>query len=215
MRGSGISAYREQKPDTEALVREHADLVRRIALHLTARLPNSVQTDDLIQAGMIGLLEAAQKFEPDRGASFTTYAGIRIRGAMVDEVRRGDWAPRSVHKNARRISRAIAELEKRNGQSADDGEVAASLGIDLAEYHRMLNDSASARLFSFEALQEDDTWHAVSAHGETHKVAEAVELRQRVAAAISELPEREQLVLNLYYDECLNLKEIGAVLSVS
>lgn len=215
MTAEGISAYQEAASDTETLVREHADLVKRIALHLAARMPSSVQADDLVQAGMIGLLEAAQKFQPDRGASFATYAGIRIRGAMVDEVRRGDWAPRSVHKNARRITQAIAEVESREGKEAADGEVAANLGVDLPEYHRMLNDSANARLFSFDALQEDDNWAAVSTHGETHRVAEALELRALVAEAIAELPEREQLVLSLYYDECLNLKEIGAVLSVS
>lgn len=215
MTPNGISAYQSTACDSEQLVREHADLVKRIALHLAARMPSSVQADDLIQAGMIGLLEAAQKYQPDRGASFATYAGIRIRGAMVDEVRRGDWAPRSVHKNARRITQAIAAVESASGKEALDSEVAENLGVELPEYYRMLNDSASARLFSFDALQEDDNWAAVSTHGETHRVAEALELRALVAHAIAELPEREQLVLNLYYDECLNLKEIGAVLSVS
>ncbi|MFK7915736.1 MAG: RNA polymerase sigma factor FliA [Pseudomonadales bacterium] len=215
MNPSGISAYQASVQDPEALVREHADLVKRIALHLRARMPSSVQADDLIQAGMIGLLEAAQKYQPDRGASFTTYAGIRIRGAMVDEVRRGDWAPRSVHKNARRISKAIAAVESQSGQEAHDSEVAANLGIELPEYYRMLNDSASARLFSFETIEEDDNWSIASTHGETQRIAEALELRALVASAIAELPEREQLILNLYYDECLNLKEIGAVLSVS
>lgn len=215
MKGRGISAYQHCADDSEALVKEHADLVRRIALHLSARLPSSVQTDDLMQAGMIGLLEAARNFKADRGASFSTYAGIRIRGAMVDEVRRGDWAPRSVHRNARQISGAIAQLESRLGREAEDAEIAEQLGVDLPEYHRMLGDTATARLFSFDALQDEDSWDPVSAGSDTARAAEDLELRQRVADAISKLPERDQLVLNLYYDECLNLKEIGAVLSVS
>ncbi|MEM1435621.1 MAG: RNA polymerase sigma factor FliA [Pseudomonadota bacterium] len=215
MKGQGISAYQHCAADTDALVREHADLVRRIALHLSARLPSSVQTDDLVQAGMIGLLEAARNFQSDSGASFSTYAGIRIRGAMVDEVRRGDWAPRSVHRHARQISEAISRLEAQLGREAEDAEVASALGVELSEYQRMLDDAATARLFSFDALQDEDNWDPVSANSDTLRAAEDLELRQRVARAIEALPERDQLVLNLYYEECLNLKEIGAVLSVS
>ncbi len=215
MKGQGISAYQHCAQDTDALVLEHADLVRRIALHLSAKLPSSVQTDDLVQAGMIGLLEAARNFKADRGASFATYAGIRIRGAMVDEVRRGDWAPRSVHRHARRIAEAISQLEAQLGREAEDAEVAGALGVELKDYQRMLDDAATARLFSFDALQDEDNWDPVSANSDTQRAAEDLELRQRVARAIEALPERDQLVLNLYYEECLNLKEIGAVLSVS
>lgn len=129
------------------LVEQHAPLVKKIALHLMARLPDSVQLDDLVQAGMVGLLEAAAKYQSDRGASFETYAGIRIRGAIVDEIRKGDWVPRSVHRNARRVSAAIKAVEDREGREAQDQEVAQELGMSLSEYHSCLSDASSGRLF--------------------------------------------------------------------
>src|SRR5687768_1392679 len=131
-------------------VEQYAYLVKRIALHMIARLPASVQLDDLMQAGMIGLLEAAQKFDGSKGASFETYAGIRIRGAIVDEMRRGDWVPRSVHRNARRVSQAIAHVEARLGRDATDTQIAEELGVSLDEYFLMLQDSSGSRLFSYE-----------------------------------------------------------------
>lgn len=208
-----------QKHDYATLVREHATLVKRIAHHLLGRLPDSVQLDDLIQSGMIGLIEAARKYDGGKGASFETYAGIRIRGAMLDEIRRGDWAPRSVHRNARRISSAIRQVESEKGRDAEDSEVAAVLGISQDEYHSILQDSASCRLFSFEEVLEKsesgfDVFDDEGLPGPQDGV-ERDSFQQQLAAAIKTLPEREQLVLALYYDEELNLKEIGAVLGVS
>ena len=136
------------------LVEEHAPLVKKIALHLMARLPASVQLEDLMQAGMIGLLEAAQRYSSGKGATFETYAGIRIRGAMVDEIRKGDWVPRSVHRNARKISAAIKSVEDRTGREAQDAEVAEELGMALPEYHASLADANSGRLFSLDELNE-------------------------------------------------------------
>lgn len=127
-------------------VEEYAPLVKRIAFHMMMRMPSSVQVDDLIQAGMIGLMEAAQKYDASRGASFETYAGIRIRGAIVDDMRRGDWAPRSVHRNARKISKAIAAVEARTGREAFDYQVAEELGVDINEYFTMLQDANGSRL---------------------------------------------------------------------
>ena len=125
MNHSSCLAYAEvQKSKVDERVREHATLVKRIAHHLMGRLPDSVQLNDLIQAGMLGLLEAARKYDGEKGASFETYAGIRIRGAMLDEIRRGDWAPRSVHRNTRRISEAIQQIESEKGRDAEDSEVA-------------------------------------------------------------------------------------------
>lgn len=208
-------AYRQPMDELERLVREHAPLVRRIAAHLLARLPDSVLLDDLIQSGMIGLLEAARSFDPNRGATFATYAGIRIRGAIIDEIRRGDWAPRSVHKAAREISQAISQLEAQLGREPVDAEVAATLELSLTDYHRALQDVADTRLYSLEALEGDDAGPLGDARDQTLQRVESAEVRERVAEAIAELPEREQLVLNLYYVELLNLKEIGAVLEVS
>ena len=136
--------------DSNKLVVQHEPLVKRIAYHLMSRLPASVQADDLIQAGMIGLIEASRKFDPDQGASFETYAGIRIRGAMLDEIRRTDWTPRSVHRKAREVAEAVRKIENEKGRDARDVEVAEMMGLPLDEYHKILQDSTGCRIFSFE-----------------------------------------------------------------
>ncbi|MEQ3692717.1 MAG: RNA polymerase sigma factor FliA [Alcanivorax sp.] len=207
-----------QNTNFDDLVREHGALVKRIAHHMMGRLPDSVQVDDLIQAGMIGLLEAARKYDGGKGASFETYAGIRIRGAMLDEIRKGDWAPRSVHRNSRRISNAIKQVESEKGRDAEDAEVAACLGVSQEEYHSILKDSAGCRLFSYEeAVEKSESGYDMFEESSPSPVAgiERDAFQKHLAEAISHLPEREQLVLALYYDEELNLKEIGAVLGVS
>ncbi len=142
--------------DQTALIERHALLVKRIGLHLMTRLPSSVQLDDLLQAGMIGLLDAARNYDGSKGASFETYAGIRIRGAMIDEIRRGDWVPRSVHRNTRRISEAIDIVEQQHGRDAKDSEVARELGVSLDEYHSMLNEAACGRVVGIEDLGVSD-----------------------------------------------------------
>lgn len=203
-----------------ARIEEFAPLVKRIAYHMMMRMPASVQVDDLIQAGMIGLIEAAQKYDASKGASFETYAGIRIRGSIVDEMRRGDWAPRSVHRNSRRIAKAISAVEARTGRDAQDAEVAAELGVDLAEYFSMLQDSNSSRLYSYEETfgEEDsniDASETSSAFASPFEGLQREGLKKALAEAIAQLPERERMVLALYYNEELNLKEIGLVLGVS
>ncbi|NVK42658.1 MAG: RNA polymerase sigma factor FliA [Oceanospirillaceae bacterium] len=204
---------------SQDLIEQYAPLVKRIAYHLLARLPSSVVLEDLIQAGMIGLLEAARKYNPGKGASFETYAGIRIRGAIIDEVRRGDWTPRSVHRNSRRVSDAIHQLEARLGRDASDAEVAAEMGISVGDYHALLQDSMESRLFSFEELANPDDDNAgeqfASLDPEPGSLVADSAFTQALARAIEGLPERERLVLSLYYDEQLNLKEIGQVLGVS
>jgi len=202
----------------DSLVRQHAALVKRIAFHLMARLPSSVQVDDLIQAGMIGLLEASIKYEPSKGASFETYAGIRIRGSMMDEIRKGDWVPRSVHRNARKISEAIKIVESRESRDAKDHEVAKELGMSLDDYYICLKDSASGKLFSYDEVLEagDGSMDQLESHSENpYLEIQGDAFKEGLAKAILTLPERERIVLSLYYDEELNLKEIGAVLSVS
>lgn len=203
----------------EQLIQRYAPLVKRIAYHLLGRLPASVQVEDLMQAGMIGLLEAAKKYDAGKGASFETYAGIRIRGAMLDEVRKGDWAPRSVHRNTRMVTDAIRAIEARTGRDAKDHEVAAELQLSLEDYYGILSDTQGSRLYSFDDLLQDgehglpeDTSlsHNEPIHGLLDERFQAA-----LADAIAKLPERERLVLALYYDEELNLKEIGEVLGVS
>jgi RNA polymerase sigma factor for flagellar operon FliA len=212
---SGVGAY-SQRPsarETEALVMRHAELVKRIAYHLAGRLPASVEVDDLIQAGMLGLLEAAANYSEGRGASFETYAGIRIRGAMLDGLRKLDWAPRSVHRKARAVAKAIRELESEYGREARDVEVAERMGMKLSDYHRIVEDSAGCQISSLTTEEGEMTLTDSSADPFRDVVDE--DFRAALTEAIGGLPERERLVMSLYYDDELNLKEIGAALRVS
>jgi RNA polymerase sigma factor for flagellar operon FliA len=217
---NGLAMY-DKKTLCDAInIEDYAPLVKRIAYHMMLRMPASVQVDDLIQAGMIGLIEASQKYDASRGASFETYAGIRIRGAIVDEMRRGDWVPRSVHRNARRVSQAVAAVEARVGRDATDTEIAAELGVSLNDYFEMLQDSNGSRLFSYEETfgEEDSNIDATEHSSAFASPLEGIQregLKLAMAKAIAQLPERERMVLALYYDQELNLKEIGMVLGVS
>lgn len=200
------------------LVEKHVQLVKRIAYHLVSRLPPSVQVQDLIQSGMIGLLEASKNYNPSQGASFETYAGIRIRGAMLDEIRRSDWTPRSVHRKVRMVAEAVRGVENDKGRDARDSEVAEVLGLTIEEYHRILQDAAGCRVFSFDdpSIINDDGDSA--RHENKTGPLEALQkedFQDALAESISGLPERERLVMSLYYDEELNLREIGDVLGVS
>lgn len=200
------------------LLEQYTVLVKRIAYHLLARLPASVLIDDLIQSGMIGLLEASNNFDASKGASFETFAGIRIRGAMLDEIRRGDWTPRSVHKNSRMVSDAIKVLESQLGRDVTDKEVADKLDISLNEYHHILNDVSSGKIVGVDDLgiNEDALNSKQEAIcDEPYRKIEQVFFKRALSECISTLPERESLVLSLYYDEELNLREIGQVLDVS
>jgi RNA polymerase sigma factor FliA len=203
----------------EELVLRHADLVKRIAYHLVSRLPPNIDVDDLIQEGMLGLMDAARNYTASKGASFETYAGIRIRGAMLDEVRKSDWTPRSVHRTVREIAAAVRRLENETGREASSSEIAAALGVGIEEYHRAVADAASCRLFSLHQLRAADEDspldHARDPRAGPDEDLDEEDFRRALAAAIEGLPEREKLVLSLYYDEELNLREIGAVLEVS
>ena len=194
-------------------------LIRHEALKLQVRLPASVDIDDLIQAGGIGLLHAVERFDAMQGATFATYAVQRIRGAMLDELRGRDWAPRSVRRQAREITKAVRALEQSLGRAAAEQEIADSLQMDIAEYRQVLTDTNNSQLFSY------DEWQEI--HGESCEPVRDDDdggnplgllvdesLRHQVVEAIKQLPEREKLVLTLYYQEELNLKEIGAVLEV-
>ncbi len=211
---SGVAAYNELA-NRNITVEKYGYLVKRIAHHLMARLPDSVQLDDLLQAGMIGLIESVAKYDASKGASFETYAGIRIRGAMLDEMRRGDWAPRSVHRNARRVTEAIKSVEHLTGRTASDREIAQAMDVPIHEYYSILDDAANCRLVSFEQVNESEDSGILPNFEEGDHGAEFSQLKQRLIEAIAKLPERERLVIALYYDEELNLKEIGAILEVS
>ncbi len=200
------------------LVEKHVQLVKRIAYHLVSRLPASVQVQDLIQSGMIGLLEASKNYNPSQGASFETYAGIRIRGSMLDEIRKSDWTPRSVHRKVRMVAEAVRGIENEKGRDARDHEVAEALELNLNDYHKILQDAAGCRMFSF----DDPTIMADEPKsGSTYEEVGPLEALQKedfqnsLAKSVAGLPERERIVMALYYDEELNLREIGEVLGVS
>ncbi len=204
--------------DKTSLLEQHTVLVKRIAYHLLARLPASVQVDDLIQSGMIGLFEAANNFDNSKGASFETFAGIRIRGAMLDEIRRGDWTPRSVHKNSRMISEAIKQLESELGRDVSDIEVAEKLDISLNEYHHILSEVSTGKILGIDDLGvNEDTikFGEDCLADDPYQAIEQSSFKKGLVHCIKSLPEREALVLSLYYDEELNLREIGQVLEVS
>ena len=202
----------------DELVTQYAPLVKRIAYHLKARLPATVVVDDLLQAGMIGLLEASRKYDADQGASFETYAGIRIRGAMLDELRRNDWAPKSVHRKVRDITEAIREIENREGRDARDEEVIGLLNISRDEYYKTLQNISTHKVISWEELgvDEEAIRNSVVEHRPgLHDELEKSRFQEKLAEAIASLPEREKMIVSLYYDSELNLREIGSVLSVS
>ncbi|MCC2614767.1 RNA polymerase sigma factor FliA [Aestuariibacter halophilus] len=214
---SKAAAY-QQHADKTQLVERHAPLVKRIAHHLMARLPASVLVDDLIQSGMIGLLEAARNFDGSKGASFETFAGIRIRGAMLDEIRKGDWTPRSVHKNSRAITEAIAQVERETGRDARDVDIAQKMNVSLDDYHQMLSEVNAGKIIGIEDLGvTEDVITTEQTKGSDTPFEDLLQgsFQKALAHAITTLPEREAIVLSLYYDEELNLREIGEVLEVS
>ena len=191
------------------LVSLHLPLVKRIANHLAVKLPSHIEIDDLIQVGLIGLLKAKEDYQADSGATFSTYATIRIRGAMMDELRARDWLPRSVQKNLGKVAKAVEGAEQRLGRAPMDSEVASELGISLGDYHEILGDISLARLTPVEDVE--------TVAGDLEPDREVIESLRAIALsdAIKELPEKEQLMMSLYYVDNLNLKEIGLVLEVS
>lgn len=216
---NGLAMYAAAQPAfQDDLVEQHAPLVKRIACHLINRLPANVQLEDLVQAGMIGLLEASRNYDIRQGASFETYAGIRIRGSMLDEIRKNDWAPRSVYRKSRMVAEAVREIENRVGRDARDDEIAQALAISLQEYYKILQDSSYHKVLSFEdmGIGEESLLDNLSdgAPGIVDGL-QREDMKRIVAEAIAGLPERERLVMALYYDEELNLREIGAVMGVS
>ena len=206
-----------QKTNPAELVNQHAELVKRIAYQLVARLPSSVDVDDLIQSGMIGLIEAARGYDAGQGASFETYAAIRIRGAMIDEIRKGDWAPRSVHRKLREATEITRQIEQATGKEASPKQIAKQMGVSLDEYYAIIQDASRCQMMSLDGHDsEDDPRHEPGYDGDGPMgLLEQDEFRDALAEGILSLPEREKLVMSMYYRDELNLREIGAVLEVS
>ena len=208
--------------DKSHLLTQHLPLVRRIALQMLAKLPASVELDDLIQVGMIGLLDASKRYEDNRGAQFETFASQRIRGAMLDELRASDWGSRNLRAQARQVERAIHALEHRLGRPPSEGEIAKEMKLSLADYQGLLQDIQGAQLLYVEDFAHESGENPVlelrsqdsRSDDPLHVLLESG-FRAELVEAIRNLPERDQLLLNLYYEEELNLREIGAILEVS
>ena len=209
------------KSDKNQLLKDHAPLVKKLAHQMKAKLPPSVEVDDLIQAGMIGLLDAVNRYEETHGAQFETYAVQRIRGAMLDELRSSDWMPRSMRQNMRKIEIAMNALQQRLGRPPTETEVAKQLKMTLVEYQELLTDGGGHQLVYYEDFHDGEgNEHFLDRYcsdnaSDPLKALMNTDFRQAVIDAILALPEREKILMGLYYEQEMNLKEIGAVMGVS
>ena len=208
----------------DQLVVDHLPLVKFLAQRMAAKLPPSVEVNDLISAGVIGLMDAVEKFQPERGVKFKTYAEQRVRGAMIDSLRSLDWAPRSLRKKERAVESAYYRLEQSLGRAVSDEEVAKELGLEMEEFYRWLNDLNGVSLGAVTSIGNEES------DGETTDLLEYIpdapeqnpyfmfeksELRDSLTTSIENLPEKERLVISLYYYEELTMREIGDVLGVN
>ncbi|HZY19136.1 MAG TPA: RNA polymerase sigma factor FliA [Ramlibacter sp.] len=203
-------------------IENYLPMVRRTAHRMIGRLPANVEVDDLIQAGVMGLMEAMERYEQGHGAQFETFALQRVRGAMLDELRGTDWVPRSVRKHQREIADAVHALEQKLQRAPSDSEIAAHMGVTLAEYHEMLVDVRGAQLVYTDDYDSDENdTHYLDRHvtpderGDPAAQLADRRFREALVAAIGDLPEREQYVMSMYYEHDMNLKEIAAVLGVT
>ncbi len=207
----------------EQIILQHAPLIRYIVNRIAIRLPSHIDLDDLHNTGVIGLMDAIDKYNPDKNCKFKTYAEFRIKGAILDQLRSLDWVPRSIRQKSRRLEQAYTEVEQRLGRSATEQEVAASLGIDLDEFHFLLNQVRGISMVNLDELRSSggadqpmhgDIFEDVKAENPFTSL-KSREMRQAVAECIAILPEKERLVISLYYYEDLNMKEIGGVLGIT
>lgn len=208
------------QPDRNELVQRFLPLVKRVAYHLLARLPANVQFDDLVQNGMLGLLDAIDRFEDGFGAQFETYATQRVRGAMLDGLRANDWLPRNIRRELRRIEQMINQLEHQHGRVPSEQELADALNMPLADYQKLLQEARGHQLLYYEdfSAEEGDDFlsrHLTDNDADPAAILEDKNIRQVLVEAIARLPEREKLMMALYYEQDLNLREIGEVMGVT
>ncbi len=202
------------------LVKQYLPLVKRIAYHLMARLPASVEVDDLIQVGLIGLMDAVERFDGSQGAQFESYATQRIRGSMLDDLREADWLPRHIRQKSRQIESAIHRLEQRKGRPPSEQEISKEMGIPLNDYQSMLGDVKGNQLLYYEDFSDDESSNFLERYliddaSDPLSLLEDDGFRQGLIDAIDDLPEREKNLMGMYYEQDMNLKEIGAVMGVS
>lgn len=213
------------KIDKSDTLAKYAPLVRRLALQLIAKLPASVELDDMIQAGMLGLLDAANRYQDDQGAQFETYASQRIRGAMLDELRANDWLSRGLRQSSRKIDAAVQALEQKLARPPSEREIALSMQLSLEDYQHLLQEIHGSQLVYYEDCESGgnensflDQQNGDGDHGAANDPLQRMlesDMRHMLVEAIASMPERERLLLSLYYEKEMNLREIGAVLEVS
>ncbi len=206
--------------DKDQCLREYAPMVKRLAHQMMSRLPYSVQIDDIIQAGMMGLLDAAGRYDEIHGAQFETYATQRIRGAMLDELRSADWLPRGLRRDMRLIEQSVSRLQQKLGRPPNETEIAKELNVSLAEYQQMLQEARGAQLIYYEDFQDedhDDFFERFDFSNDIDPQALLADERFKteLASAIDRLPERERMLMGMIYEQEMNLREIGEVFGVS
>ena len=208
--------------DRNALIKQYQPLVRRLAHHMMIKLPANVQVDDLIQVGLIGLSEALTRYEANQGVQFETFATQRIRGAMLDELRGNDWMSRGSRKSQKEIEQAMRQLEHRLGRTPLESEIAAEMDLSLVDYQTLLGKVRGTQLVYLEDMarghEDDDNFldrHVGDSEADPANLLRGQRLREALVAAIKNLPEREQYIMSMYYEQDMNLKEIAAVLDVT
>lgn len=206
---------RRDSPERERFLESHVELVRYVALRLAARLPASVEIDDLIHDGILGLLDAAEKFKPQLNVRFRTYAERRVRGAILDGLRQRDWQPRAVRRGQRELEETMARLGSLHGRAASEEELAAAMGLEPGQLRRLLRQANAGPIIPLDELPRASDRMPTPPDELPHAAVEAGELLECLAEELTRLPERERRVLELYYHEELNMKEVGAVLGVT
>jgi RNA polymerase sigma factor for flagellar operon FliA len=214
----------EIPPDLkEQIVLEHTPLIRYIVNRIAVRLPSHIDLDDLHNTGVIGLMDAIDKYDPEKNCKFKTYAEFRIKGAILDQLRSLDWVPRSIRQKSRRLEQAYAEVEQRLGRPASEAEIAEALGLEIGQFHFLLNQVRGVSMINLDELRaggdsdqplHGDLFEDVKAEN-PFLLLKSREMRQAIAECIGALPEKERLVISLYYYEDLNMKEIGSVLDIT
>ncbi len=212
---------RSEKGEKGDLLTQYMPMVKRLAHHMMGRLPPSVEEDDIVQAGMMGLLDAISRYDEAQSAQFEAYAIQRIRGSMIDELRHSDWMPRSARQSMRKIEKAIGMLQHQLGRQPSEGEIANAMQLPLETYQSLLGDARGHQLMYFEDFGESDESDSFldkqSANESSMPLPQLLDanLRACIIAGIENLPEREQLLMSLYYEQELNLREIAEVFGVS
>ncbi len=207
--------------DNSTLIKQYSPLVRRLAHQMIAKLPANVEVDDLIQVGLIGLTDALSRFDAEQGVQFETFATQRIRGAMLDELRGGDWMSRGTRRQQREIEVAVHKVEQRLGRAPREDEIAAEMGLTLSDYQELLGKVRGTQLVYLEDMSGDDgdndylDRHVADESANPMAQLQDHRMREALVAAIKNLPEREQFVMSMYYEHDMNLKEIAAVLKVT